>query len=115
MAKVAILIDGGFFLKRHYKLYPKDHFQDPEKTAKDLYTFAMSYVEDPSDELYRIFYYDCKPLEKKVHNPISGKCIDYKKSNQANFRNDFFECLKKRRKVALRLGYLSDGNRWETG
>jgi hypothetical protein len=54
-------------------------------------------------ELSPIFFYDCPPLEKKMHNPISGKAIDYAKSEEAKFRKDLHAELLKKRKVALRL------------
>jgi uncharacterized LabA/DUF88 family protein len=38
--------------------------------------------------------------------------FDFAKSEQAKFRNEFFEELKKKRKVALRLGYLRDSKNW---
>ena len=63
-------------------------------------------------DLYRIFYYDCLPYKKKQHNPISGKSIDFSKTDQFKFQIDFFEELKKKRKVALRLGVLEDRKRW---
>jgi uncharacterized LabA/DUF88 family protein len=47
-----------------------------------------------------------------VHSPISGKSINFSKSKQAAFREAFFQELRKRRKVALRLGHLSDGKAW---
>ncbi len=58
--------------------------------------------------LYRIFYYDCPPLGKKAHNPISHQLIDFSQTPLARWRLEFFEQLKKLRKVALRLGYLND-------
>lgn len=58
--------------------------------------------------LYRIFYYDCPPLEKRAHNPITGKSIDLSKSPMAVWRRVFFEELRRLRKVALRLGYLDE-------
>ena len=70
----------------------------------------MSHVDNA--RLYRILFYDCPPLEKKAHNPITGKCIDFGKSKQASFRHEFHNELKKRRKVALRLGYLKDNGGW---
>jgi len=59
-------------------------------------------------QLYRIFYYDCPPLMKKVHNPITRKLVDFSKTPLATWRLQFFEELKKLRKVALRLGYLNE-------
>jgi uncharacterized LabA/DUF88 family protein len=60
--------------------------------------------------LYRIFYYDCPPLGKKVHNPISGKSIDFSKTTASDWRLEFFTELRKMRKVALRLGYVDERN-----
>jgi len=78
---------------------------------KNLYTLAHRHVGD-DNYLYRIFYYDSVPFDKRLHNPISGKVIDFAKSDQAKFRNEFFEELKKKRKVALRLGYLRESKNW---
>lgn len=60
-------------------------------------------------ELYRIFYYDCPPLEKKAHHPLTGKSIDFAKSPIAQWRRSFLEQLKCQRKIALRLGHLQAG------
>ncbi|GAB4178657.1 MAG: NYN domain-containing protein [Calditrichia bacterium] len=106
--KVAVLIDGGFFLKRYNHCYGKNN--NPEKVANDLFTMCLSHVEN--DELYRIFYYDCPPLAKKAHNPISKELIDFSKSEIAQFKYLFFEELKKKRKLALRLGVLKDRGGW---
>lgn len=108
--KVAILIDGGFFIKRYRKLYNGwDH--SPEQVAKELVRMCNSHIAE-NDYLYRIFYYDCHPLQKKAHNPITGKAVDFSKSEAAKFRLQLFEELKKKRKIALRLGYLKSSNHW---
>lgn len=108
----AILIDADFFL-RNCKRY-NDLDKTPQGIATALHDMCIRHVSDYTNrrELYRIFVYDCPPLNKKVHNPISKKCIDYSKSDLANFRNSFHEELKKKRKVALRLGHLSDNSKW---
>lgn len=108
--RVAILVDGGFFLKRYRKLYiGRDH--SPEGVANDLINMCKNHINE-NDYLYRIFYYDCPPLSKKAHNPISGKSVDFSQSQPALFRLNFFQELKKKRKVALRLGYLKTQNNW---
>ncbi len=110
----AILVDGAFFLKR-YKSINKIKDFDPERTAQFLWEMCLSHLTQAKGEvydLYRIFYYDCAPYDKKQHNPITGRAIDYSKTDQYKFQITFFEELKKKRKVALRLGILSDGRDW---
>lgn len=109
--RVAILIDGGYFIKRYNTLYNKLGDKSPETIASDLYTISHSHV-GKNNYLYRIFYYDCIPFEKKVHNPISKKCIDFSKSEEAIRRNELINELKKKRKVALRLGNIKESKRW---
>ncbi len=113
--KAAILVDGAFFLKRYRsikKINPKSI--DPKRTANDLYTMCLKHLrqKDESYDLHKIFYYDCSPYGEKQHNPLTGKAIDYTKTYPYKFRLAFFEELKKKRKVALRLGVLEDRKRW---
>lgn len=109
--KVAVLIDGGFFIKRYNALYNKSGQKSPQTVADDIYRLAHSHVGN-ENYLYRIFYYDCIPLDKRVHNPISHKCINFGGSPQAKFKRELIEALKKKRKVALRLGTLKT-NSWQ--
>ncbi len=81
------------------------------QVADYLYTMAHKHVGQ-KNALYRIFYYDCIPLGKKAHNPITKKPIDFSKSAEYAFRMDLIEALKQKRKVALRLGTLKDNNNW---
>jgi len=112
--RTAILIDGGFYLKR-YRSIKKIKNLDPIKTANDLWEMSLSHLKQAKGEvydLYRILYYDCEPYSKKQHNPITGRSIDFSKTDQYKFQIAFFEELKKKRKVALRLGVLDDGKNW---
>ena len=109
--RVAVMIDGGYFMKRYNTLYNKDKGKSPETIVKDLYTIAHAHVGD-NNYLYRIFYYDCVPFEKKVHNPVSKRCIDFSKTPEATTMKAIFEALKRQRKVALRLGTIKEGRRW---
>lgn len=112
--RTAILVDGGFFIKR-YRSINKIKQLDPERTANDLWEMCLRHLTQAKGEsydLYRIFYYDCLPYQKKQHNPLSGKSIDFTKTDQYRFQLAFFEELKKKRKIALRLGVLEDRKRW---
>lgn len=110
--KIAVLIDGGFFVKRFNSLYNKDRKMTGAQVADYLYTMAMKHVGN-NNTLYRIFYYDCLPLDKKVHNPISKKLVDYSLTDEYKFRMDLLETLKQKRKVALRIGTLKDNHNWQ--
>ena len=111
--KTAVLIDGGFFLKRYKILYGKNPTEDGwEKVSKKLYTILNSYEKKYEFDLYRTFYYDAHPFSEKAHNPISKQSIDFSKSEVAKFRKQFFDCLRKSRKVALRLGDVKKGSGW---
>ena len=109
--KVAILIDGGFFIKRFNAQYNKDKRKSGEEVAELLYTMAMKHVGG-KNTLYRIFYYDCFPLDKKSHNPVTKKAIDFSKTPEYKFKMELVNALKKKRKVALRMGTLKDNHNW---
>lgn len=110
-----IFVDAGFFLKRFPEVYPSKDATDPVVVARMLHEMALDHLSQKNDdrrELYRIFVYDCPPLLKKAHYPISGRSVDFSKSPVAQFRNGFHEELKCLRKTALRLGRLQDRKSW---
>lgn len=110
--KIAVMIDGGFFVKRFRALYDKEKKMTGAEVAEHLYTMAMRHVE-ARNTLYRIFYYDCYPLDKKAHNPITKKSVDFKKTPEYTFKMDLLNTLKQKRKVALRMGTLKDNHIWQ--
>ena len=135
MIKTAVLVDGAFFLKRYKYLAWRYPQWEPEKVANNLCTVCRLHLyprpEDdrrklltetdsdvsenrvaPPGTLYRIFYYDCEPLELKIHHPVTQKFTDYSKTWNYDFRKQLFEELKKKRKVAIRMGRLTTFNDW---
>lgn len=135
MRDVAILVDGGFFIKR---LQALGHLGAPASapTAVEcLKTLCSNHlrhlnrrygmsipprnskerwraVTDRRGLLYRIFFYDAPPYEGNAQRPVSRTNINYKTTDQAKFRHELFEELRKTRDVALRLGELSNARRW---
>lgn len=114
--RTALLIDGSFYLRRYHTLKGS---RSPLQAAKDLHWMCREHLQDrprPNQEqqrkrrghLYRIFFYDCPPLTKKAHNPLTGHAIDFSKTPLATWRLQFHQELKKLRKVALRMGYLNE-------
>ena len=104
MAVVAILVDGGFFHRRAHYLWGE---ANPQQRADELYAYCKLHLA-PHDHLYRIFYYDCPPSEKKVYHPLLKRQIDLGRSDEYREMTEFQACMKKKRKVALRLGHLLD-------
>lgn len=108
MIRTAILVDGGFYRKRAARLWGQ---KTAEQRAAELYAYCHAHLKDGHEErhLYRIFYYDCEPIGRRsVFHPLTKKNVDLDKSDTYKWSNTFFEELKRRRKVALRLGTMSE-------
>jgi len=111
MIKTAIMVDGGFYRKKNFDPSSPD---TPEDAADKLVAYCRSQHIDPSPKskyqsiLYRIFYYDCPPLDKRVFHPLNGKNIDFKTTPTYNWTLNFFKALCQKRKLALRLGKLEE-------
>ena len=119
--KVAILIDGGYLLKRLGSVrrdldmlnaeqvdeaigqMVESHLKQLNKIAKAGHHFSL---------LYRCFFYDALPYMEKGHLPVSGKAIDYAKSDQAKFRLALFDRLRRRANFAVRLGQVRKERSW---
>lgn len=107
MLKTAILVDGGFYRRRAQALWGEKHSQD---RANELMNYCKNHLNfnNQNAELYRIFYYDCPPMGKKIYHPLLKRQIDFEKSDLFKWTTEFFNELKKKRKVALRLGALAE-------
>jgi len=111
--KAAILIDGGYFLKRLGSVRKDIDLKNAitvDRAVGELVHGHLNILNrvynnpNPISLLYRCFYYDAVPYGAKAHQPISKKSFDYDKSDQAKFRRNLFELLKKRPNFALRWG-----------
>ncbi|NYH12227.1 NYN domain-containing protein [Pseudomonas moraviensis] len=123
----AVLVDGAYFIKRFRRIEPHNAF-NAERAADLVHRWAtahltsrvpsrpncpVSRLQQPSrKDLYRIFFYDCPPLDTKQHNPITKKLVDFSKSREAVFRRELHIRLRSKRKLALRLGHLSKDVKW---
>ena len=110
MIKTAILVDGSFFLRRYYYFWGAENARNPEKAANDLWAHCIKHIDKDREQIYRIYFYDCPPLEKKVHYPVSRKAVDLSKSETCLFRKEFHKRLIQKPYLALRLGYLDEKN-----
>ena len=133
VTKAAILIDGGYFLKRLPTVRLDVRANNPEDVARSVRQLLRSHLDQlsrvygvwdhtrndgPEDSrenrsqygsspfrfLYRCFYYDAPPYEGKAHTPVGKHPIDYAKTDQAIFRRELFRLPRGQRNLALRLG-----------
>jgi len=123
----AVLFDGAYFIKRFRRIEPQNAY-NAERAADLVHRWAISHLSKSQSrsigsaperslkqerrELYRIFFYDCPPLDIKHYNPISKRAVDFSKSKEALFRKELHARLRSKRKLALRLGHLSKGVKW---
>lgn len=122
--RIAVLIDGGFFIKR----LPAIVGHDACRTAADVAEWArrlckrqvQRLVGEPFsqrhsrwlDHVYRLFYYDAKPYDGIAHHPLLNLQIQFAKTDEAVFRETLFRELRKKRKFALRLGKVTREDGW---
>ena len=111
MDTVAILVDGGFYLRRAKTLLGE---KSAEESADILHTYCMKHLTHREnggrvrDSLYRIFYYDCPPMVRNVYHPFLKRDKSLKKEPLYTWMTEFQNALRSKRKVALRLGRLAD-------
>ncbi len=110
---VAILIDGGFFLKRLPAVRPGIDMADPGAVATAISRLVAAHLAHinkierlghPRSLLYRSFFYDARPYLDKGHLPVSRRGIDYARSDAAKFRLALHDLLRRTANMAVRLG-----------
>ena len=115
--KTAILIDGGFFMKRYRAIYGYEKTTEGgEEVAKALHNLCLKHLKQKTVyDLHRILYYDCEPYsaikngkKTQVRHPIRNEPFKLD-GDFYTFKNAFLTRLKAMRKVAVRLGSLSLG------
>jgi len=122
-----VVIDGAYFLRRFRHSFPDLNANSPQDVCLGVSAIAdfhiavrlgplptlraidaNEFLPVESRHLYRIFFYDCPPLTKRLHFPISGKSYNLAKTPEALLRTAIHEGLASVRKVALRLGRLNE-------
>ncbi|KAB0587623.1 MULTISPECIES: NYN domain-containing protein [Edwardsiella] len=130
MKKTAVLIDGGYFIRRidyFLRKHFPDHELDSQQLVKIIWRIVRFHVEVPHGghperealELYRIYYYDCPPLDKQIKYPLptdgnkTPATKNFKTHAPNILRTKLHEELRKTRKTALRMGVLSNVGNWQ--
>ena len=124
--RIAVLIDGSFFLKRLPKLVDRRFCTTPKQVADLARLLCKRHVQRITcsrdgenaeviwlDHVYRLFYYDASPYEGVTHHPILNRRIEFGKTAVATFRRDLFSELRRKRKFALRLGEVIKAADWQ--
>lgn len=123
MPKAAILIDGGYFLKRLPSVRRDVDASNALSVVRAIEQLVHSHLRQLNQIhqvanlwslLYRCFYYDAVPYANKLQLPVSRTTVDYAKSNIAYFRNSLFAAIRKQPDFALRLGEVRKpgGSSW---
>lgn len=119
--KAAILIDGGFLLKRLRAVCPDIAGDDPDAVDEAIGRLVKSHLAHlqrryggptPEALLYRAFYYDAHPYMEQGHLPVSKRSIRYDRSPEATFRLALFDRLRRRAAFAVRLGEVRRERAW---
>ena len=113
MTRTAILVDGNYYLHRSRMLWGS---KEPKERAQELHAYCIRHITTRRDEkleygkrsLYRIFYYDCPPVDHgTINQPWDGHSRTFSKKNPANvWSSDFQSELSTMRKVAMRMGVV---------
>lgn len=121
MHKAAIFIDGGYFLRRLPVVRPDVVSTDAKSVSWAVGQLIDSHLRQLDTVyrsggwrklLYRAFYYDARPYDRKGHRPVSGQAVDYATTAQALFRTELFKLLRRQPNTMLRLGKVwKDGDR----
>lgn len=108
LTRTAILVDGGFYRKRAAYLWGQ---KTAEERARELTAYCWAHLHNKDGgerrHLYRIFYYDCEPLDKTVYHPFLKRNVVMKNSETYTWTLEFLNELREKRKFALRLGEFS--------
>lgn len=112
--KVAVFVDAGFFNRIFTKQIDPDMSMGPDELARQMWHYWIRHVDKrKSEELYRIYYYDCPPLSHKVNHPITNEHIDFSKSEITLYKSALHSSLLRQPYVACRMGQLNySENEW---
>ena len=110
MAKMAILVDGGFYKVRIRAINGRATAQTPQDLATELVDYCAKHIAaskgESGKEHYRTFYYDCPPVQASVQNPLTRQMEDIGRSPTYNRLKAFLKELTTKDNLALRMGRL---------
>jgi uncharacterized LabA/DUF88 family protein len=96
----AILIDAGYLLFRLWSQLGGRHAK-----AADVIGFAHAAMKR-DERLFRVYLYDCPPLEGRSTNPVSGVSVNFASTATCQRRKSLHDRLSKSDHIAFRQGVL---------
>lgn len=113
MTRVAVLIDGGYLLRRLPSVQTRFRTDDPQDVCRSVNWLITAHLRHLNkiaktpharSLLYRAFFYDARPYLDKGHKPVSGGSIHFEKTDVARFHLALHDALRKSPNMAVRLG-----------
>ncbi|PID63025.1 MAG: NYN domain-containing protein [Gammaproteobacteria bacterium] len=113
---VAIFVDAGFFIRLFTTKIDPDMKLTPEKLAKEMWRYWIRHVDRKNNEvLYRIYFYDCPPLQNIAKHPITDKDINFARSHITEYKTRLHQALIRQPYVACRMGHLAVDTKTDWG
>lgn len=99
--RTAVLLDGGFVYYRFA------HILKRRMTATDVPSLARGLLDPCSEELFRIYFYDCAPFDGTTTHPISGKTLNLRATATYQDNTTFQRAVAQAEQISLRRGELA--------
>ena len=116
MKRVAIFVDAGFFTRIFTNQVDPNMEMDAEQLAKLMWKYWIRHVDRKNGEqIYRIYFYDCPPLQNKAQHPITRQDINFANSDITKYKLALHEALLHQPYVACRMGELSVDTKTDWG
>lgn len=102
----AILVDGGF-LKQKLRFANNGRYPTADEVWRLCVDDIMSTAELIQDQLFRIYFYDCRPYDGTIIDPRSRESVDFGSSPSAMAQRKFLDELSAKPQTLLRAGELT--------
>ena len=100
MHKVAVLLDGGYLIWELQEILKR------EVRSHEIISIANNCYDRQSEDLLRIYLYDCLPFSGQAIHPISNKMINFANRHSFTYRTKLYQDLATSENVAFRKGQL---------
>ena len=102
----AILVDGGF-LKQKLRFAHGGRYPTADEVWRLCTEGLMSTPELAQDQLFRIYFYDCRPYDGSIVDPRTREPVDFGNSPSAMAQRKFLDELSAKPHTLLRAGELA--------